>query len=36
MQQGTQFRIAKIERNKGKIWVDIEVINQDSQQRWKP
>ena len=36
MQQGTQFRIAKIERNKGKIWVDIEVINQDNQQRWKP
>ena len=38
MQQGTQFRITKIERRgrSGTIYVDLEVINQDNQQRWKP
>ena len=35
MQQGTQFRVTKVERNNGKLYVDIEVINQDNQQRWK-
>lgn len=37
MQQGTQFRITKIERRgrSGTIYVDLEVINQDKQQRWK-
>jgi hypothetical protein len=36
MQQGTQFRITKIERRgrSGTIYVDLEVINQDKQQRW--
>ena len=37
MQQGTQFRVTKIERRgrSGTIYVDMEVINQDHQQRWK-
>lgn len=35
MQQGTQFRITKVERSGGQIFIDIEVINQDKQQRWK-
>jgi len=36
--QGTQFRVTKVERSgrTGKIYVDMEVINQDHQQRWKP
>lgn len=36
MQQGTQFRITKVDKSRGKIWVDIEVINQEHQQRWTP
>ena len=36
MQQGTQFRVTKVERKGGQIYVDMEVINQDNQQRWKP
>ena len=38
MQQGTQFRVTKVERRgrSGTIYVDLEVINQDNQQRWKP
>lgn len=38
MQQGTQFRVTKVERRgrSGRIYVDMEVINQDHQQRWKP
>ena len=37
LQQGTQFRITKIERRgrSGTIYFDMEVINQDNQQRWK-
>lgn len=37
LQQGTQFRITKIERPRrgGTIYFDLEVINQDNQQRWK-
>ena len=35
MQQGTQFRITKVEKTGGQIYVDMEVINQDNQQRWK-
>lgn len=35
MQQGTQFRITKVEKSGGQIFVDMEVINQDNQQRWK-
>ena len=37
LQQGTQFRVTKVERRgRGTIFVDLEVINQDNQQRWKP
>ena len=37
LQQGTQFRVTKVERRgMGTIFVDLEVINQDHQQRWKP
>ena len=35
MQQGTQFRITKVEKSGGQLYVDIEVINQDTQQRYK-
>ena len=35
MQQGTQFRITKIERGPRGFFIDMEVINQDNQQRWK-
>ena len=35
MQQGTQFRVTKVERKGSQIFVDMEVINQDNQQRWK-
>lgn len=37
MQQGTQFRITKVERRgrSGTIYVDLEVIDQSHQQRWK-
>ena len=35
MQQGTQFRVTKVEKSNGKIYIDMEVINQDHQQRWK-
>ena len=37
LQQGTQFRVTKIERRgrTGTIYLDMEVINQDNQQRWK-
>lgn len=37
LQQGTQFRVTKVERRgrTGTIYVDMEVINQDNQQRWK-
>ena len=38
MQQGTKFRVTKVERSGsyGHIYIDIEVIGQDKQQRWKP
>lgn len=36
MQQGTQFRVAKIERSGSKIYVDLHVINQLPPQRYKP
>ena len=37
LQQGTQFRVTKVERRGlGTIFVDLDVINQDNQQRWKP
>lgn len=35
MQQGTQFRVAKVERSSGGIYVDLHVIGQDKQQRYK-
>jgi SPP1 gp7 family putative phage head morphogenesis protein len=37
LQQGTQFRVTKVERKRrgGTIYFDLEVINQDTQQRWK-
>ena len=35
MQQGTQFRVTKVEKKGSQLYVDIEVINQDNQQRWK-
>ena len=35
MQQGTQFRVTKVEKSGGQLYIDIEVINQDNQQRWK-
>lgn len=34
MQQGTQFRVSKVEKSGGQLYVDIEVIGQDKQQRW--
>lgn len=34
MQQGTQFRITKVEKDYGHLFVDIEVIGQDKQQKW--
>ena len=38
LQQGTQFRVTKINRNgrSGRIYIDMEVIGQDEPQRWKP
>ena len=38
LQQGTQFRVTKVERSgrTGRIYIDMEVIAQDNQQRWKP
>ncbi len=33
LQQGTSFRITKIERTKGKLYIDIEVILQNTPQR---
>ena len=35
LQQGTQFRITKVERGPRGFFIDMEVINQDNQQRWK-
>lgn len=36
LQQGTQFRVIKVERSYGKLYVDLEVIDQSKQQRYKP
>ena len=36
MQQGTEFRVTKVEKTRSQLYVDIEVIGQDNQQRWKP
>ena len=33
LQQGTSFRITKVERSYGKLYVDIEVVNQGEPQR---
>ena len=36
LQQGTQFRVTKVERkNRGTIYIDLEVIGQDNQQRYR-
>lgn len=35
LQQGTQFRITKVDKSGGKIWLDIEVIDQGNVQLWK-
>lgn len=36
LQQGTEFRVTKVERNSrgGTIYCDVEVVAQDKQQRW--
>ena len=36
LQQGTKFKITKIERTRGQLYFDLEVIDQSTQQRWKP
>lgn len=36
LQQGTQFRVTKIEKVGSKIYFDLEVIDQSHQQRWEP
>lgn len=35
LQQGTQFRIIKVERSRSTVYVDLEVIAQNSPQLWK-
>lgn len=35
LQQGTQFRITKVDKSGGKIWLDIEVIDQSNVQLWQ-
>lgn len=35
IQQGTQFRITKVDKSGGKIWLDIEVIDQSNVQLWQ-
>lgn len=35
LQQGTQFRITKVDKSGDKIWLDIEVIDQSNVQLWK-
>ena len=36
MQQNTEFRIVKIERKSGTLYIDLDVIGQNTPQRWKP
>ena len=35
LQQGTQFRITKVDKSGDKIWLDVEVIGQSNVQLWK-
>lgn len=35
LQQGTQMRITKVERKHSRVYVDLEVVDQSHQQRWK-
>lgn len=35
-QQGTQFRVVKIERSHGTLYFDLDIIDQSNQQRWVP
>lgn len=35
LQQGTQFRVTKVERTSGTLYFDLEVIDQSTQQRWE-
>lgn len=35
LQQDTQFRITKVDKSGGAIWLDIEVIDQSNVQLWK-
>ena len=36
LQQGTRFRITKVERSGGTLYIDMDVIAQDTVQRWTP
>lgn len=36
LQQGTQMRVVKVERSRSNIYIDLEVIDQSTQQRWNP
>lgn len=36
LQQGTQFRVVKIERTGGTLYFDLHIIGQGNQQRWVP
>ena len=36
LQQGTQFRVVKVERTHGTLYFDLEVIDQSNLQRWTP
>ena len=34
LQQGTKFRITKVEKTRGTLYVDLDVIEQGTLQRW--
>lgn len=34
LQQNTQFKITKVERTRGTLYVDLDIIGQDTPQRW--
>jgi len=36
LQQNTQFRVTRVERSGGTLYVDLDVIAQNTPQRWKP
>jgi len=36
LQQGTQLRVTKVEKTGDQIFIDLDVVNQDKQQFWKP